>query len=390
MCDSSVAVSELNAHVVVVKAGPVYDLNDNVAFHASNLSRVATVELHTSGPSVAEAAGDRYRVYRDALPDDASAFVKARYVLRTAARISESVRRVGKPVIIVTYDPFLTGMIGLLVKWRSKVKLICEVNGVYGDDENLIDMPRWRRPLKKSLMLGVGSFVLRRADGIRLLFDGQLSGFRLGGTRPIIRGYFDPVPIDRFHDLGEGRDVLLVGFPFRRKGVDIAIKAFAMVRDRHPEWTLTLIGYGLAPHLDSVGVSLERVRAIPPMKNEEIAKWIGRCGILFMPSRSEAMGRVLIEAAAAGKARLASRVDGIPTVIEDGVDGLLASKNDVDAFAAKLDELLSSRELRARLGSAAKTRAHRDFSPNRHLEHFVEHASAVLGAVTHEAKSGNQ
>jgi len=381
---------DLNVHVVVVKCGPVYDLNDSVAFHASNLARLATVELHTSGPSTATVEHDRYRIHCDALSDDASALAKLRYLLRTAARITKSVKRVDKPVVIVTYDPFLTGLIGLLVKWRSKAKFICEVNGVYGDSENFIDMPRWRRLVKMTLMLAVGSFVLRRADGIRLLFDGQLSGFRLRSARPAIRRYFDPVPIDRFPDLGEDKVILLIGYPFWRKGADIAIRAFALVRDSHPEWTLTLIGHELAQHLGSVGVSLDRVCAIRPMKNVEVAKWIGRCGVLFAPSRSEAMGRVLIEAAAAGKARLASRVDGIPTVIDDGVDGLISPKNDVDAFARKLDDLLSSSELRAKLGAAAKQRAYRDFSPARYLKHFAEHVSVVLGAPTQELRADGQ
>ena len=114
------------------------------------------------------------------------------------------------------------------------------------------------------------------------------------------------------------------------------------------------------------------------MKQPELAEWMSRCAIFALPSRTEAMGRVLIEAGAAAKCRLASRFGGIPTVIEDGVDGLLVEKENVDELSATLARLMQDAPLRCRLGDAARVRAGREFSGNAYLEHYVEFVSSVL------------
>jgi glycosyltransferase involved in cell wall biosynthesis len=124
-------------------------------------------------------------------------------------------------------------------------------------------------------------------------------------------------------------------------------------------------------------VSLERVEVLKAVNNERLAPYVGRCAAMVLPSRSEAMGRVLLEAAAAGKPRIGAAVNGIPSVIEDGVDGLLFPKNDVDALAERLTRVMSSPDLRRRLGAAARARAVREYSGDRFVELFGDLARAT-------------
>jgi glycosyltransferase involved in cell wall biosynthesis len=107
-----------------------------------------------------------------------------------------------------------------------------------------------------------------------------------------------------------------------------------------------------------------------------------RCAILVLPSRSEAMGRVLIEAAAAGKARVASAVGGTYTVIEDGRDGLLVPRSDPDALADALRRLISDADLRSKLGDAARVRAETEFNEQSYLDHVTEFVTTVLATHT--------
>ena len=78
--------------------------------------------------------------------------------------------------------------------------------------------------------------------------------------------------------------------------------------------------------------------------------------MLVLPSRSEGLGRVLVEAMARGRGIVASRVGGIPDVARDGREALLVTPGDVDELAAALVRALSDRPLAERLGEAAFAR----------------------------------
>ena len=68
----------------------------------------------------------------------------------------------------------------------------------------------------------------------------------------------------------------------------------------------------------------------------------------------------------------------IPTVIEDGVDGLLVEKEDVGQLAATLAHLINDVALRRRLGEAARERVQREFSGEVYVEHYAELVSSAL------------
>ena len=70
---------------------------------------------------------------------------------------------------------------------------------------------------------------------------------------------------------------------------------------------------------------------------------------------------MLVEAMAAGKPRIGSNVDGIPTVINDGIDGLLVAPENVDDLANKLDMLMGNSDMRHELGKNGEIRAKKNF-----------------------------
>jgi glycosyltransferase involved in cell wall biosynthesis len=78
--------------------------------------------------------------------------------------------------------------------------------------------------------------------------------------------------------------------------------------------------------------------------------------IMALASRADAFGLVLAESGYFGLPTVATRVGGIPEVIEDGVTGLLVPPDDPDALAAALVRLIDDPALRLRFGQAAKAR----------------------------------
>jgi glycosyltransferase involved in cell wall biosynthesis len=93
---------------------------------------------------------------------------------------------------------------------------------------------------------------------------------------------------------------------------------------------------------------------------------LGAVDVLLHPSRRESFGRVLIEAMAQEVPVVASRVGGIPEVVQDGREGYLVDPEDPGALAARVAELLDRPALRQALGRAGRRRAESSFSAEAH------------------------
>ena len=89
---------------------------------------------------------------------------------------------------------------------------------------------------------------------------------------------------------------------------------------------------------------------------DDAAGLMGSLDVLVLPSHQEPFGTVLAEAMNAGTPVVATRVGGIPDVVEDGVTGRLAPPGDPEALAAAIAEVL---ERRAEMGAAGPPRARR-------------------------------
>ena len=98
-----------------------------------------------------------------------------------------------------------------------------------------------------------------------------------------------------------------------------------------------------------------------------------------MPTRNEAFGLVYQEAAAAGLPAIGSRLNAVPEIIEDERTGLLVTPGDVAGLTKALDQLISSPDLRAGLGRAARQKIEQDADPHGHRERLVAMIKQVSG-----------
>jgi len=89
---------------------------------------------------------------------------------------------------------------------------------------------------------------------------------------------------------------------------------------------------------------------------------LAACDLFVLPSHAEAMPLALLEAMAAGRPVIASRVGGIPDVVREGIEGLLVPARDPAALAVAIGRLLSDAALRERMGEAARARVEASFS----------------------------
>ena len=151
-----------------------------------------------------------------------------------------------------------------------------------------------------------------------------------------------------------------------RKGLDVLIRALAGLRDGGVGFRACLCGTGilLEEHrrfAASLGLG-ERVTF--PGRVPEVMPYLRACDVFVLPSLEEGSGAVsVLEALQAGRAIVASNVDGLPEDLTDGADALLAAPGDVAALRDALARLVGDAELRERLGAAARTTYEERFSP---------------------------
>jgi glycosyltransferase involved in cell wall biosynthesis len=89
---------------------------------------------------------------------------------------------------------------------------------------------------------------------------------------------------------------------------------------------------------------------------EEVAPFYAAFDAMILPSINEGTPVSAIEALAAGRPVVATRVGGVPDVVREGENGFLVEAGDVDALAERLARLAADPELRKRLGAAGRAR----------------------------------
>jgi glycosyltransferase involved in cell wall biosynthesis len=156
----------------------------------------------------------------------------------------------------------------------------------------------------------------------------------------------------------DGFLVVAVGRLVAKKGFDTLLHAAA----RTGGVQVVIAGEGdLRPRLAELAGRLGvRLHLPGALDRSSVAATLAAADIVVVPSVVDSAGNVdglpnaLLEALAAGRPVIASRVAGIPDVVEDDVTGLLVAPGDAEALAAALRRLLREPETRRRLGEAAR------------------------------------
>ncbi len=159
----------------------------------------------------------------------------------------------------------------------------------------------------------------------------------------------------------------------RDKGFDVALRALAQVDAR-----LVLAGSGpMEQELHGLAASLgvaDRVDFVGAKTPEELAELVPTADVYLFPTiREEAAPLVLPEAMACGVPVIASRIGGIPEVIDrPGENGVLVPPGDADALAGATSQLLADDDLRRSMGDAARARILDEYTLERMIERTVE------------------
>ena len=287
--------------------------------------------------------------------------------------------------VLVAHDPYIGGAAaltkGLALLCGRRVALVVETRGEM--DKGLFGQRRmpfesfWRQVMRR-----VARYSVQRADALRAISAATRSQVRaIDEGKPLLSFMswtdskaFATVVAQR--PVSQRNEILFAGVLIPRKGVHFLLEAFARVQADLPQARLRLVGdaanrdYAAQLRRQVLAHGLtERVTFEAHVPQTQLAQRMAGARVLVLPSQSEGLGKVIIEAMLCGTPVLASNVDGIPEIVEHGVTGYLVPSGDVEALAERLLHLFREADVDA-MGARARAFASDYFSPEAYVEHY--------------------
>lgn len=258
---------------------------------------------------------------------------------------------------------------------------------------------RWHVPFDPHRIPGYTRNFLVRAmedfDAIVVSTRRDLEGLMRAGYRGIARQIFPHVNSHEWPKVSPGaladaekrwglkpddRVILCVARMDPMKRQDLAIRALARLRPRHPNVKLVLVGNGSFSGSSSGGLALSKASAwmneleaqakqlgvldavvfTHYVTNPELAALYSRCDVAVLPSDIEGFGLTILESWLYGKPGVVSLGSGVAELVHDGVNGYRFPSGSDEAMAEHLERLLSHDEMREALGATGRlmARAH--------------------------------
>ncbi len=158
------------------------------------------------------------------------------------------------------------------------------------------------------------------------------------------------------------------------KGHDVLIEAMKKVVAEFPKAKLLVVGEGsLEKKFKSMveAFKLSENVCFYPVVNQSL-EMLSLFDVFVMPSRQEGLGLSVMEAQAAGLPVVASKVGGLPTLIDDGVTGLLVPPENPDVLAEAILLLLRNKDKAREMGERARSFIQKEFSAERMVEETIK------------------
>jgi glycosyltransferase involved in cell wall biosynthesis len=125
-----------------------------------------------------------------------------------------------------------------------------------------------------------------------------------------------------------------------------------------------------------------RVEFVGKISQAKLAERMRRAGVFVLPSLSEGLGRVVVEAMATGLPVVGSQVGGIPEMVEEGVTGFLVRPGDETMLAERLRWILEHPDEAQEIGRRARVFAERFFSTETYVAGYQRLFNLALGMST--------
>lgn len=324
-------------------------------------------------------------------------------VVRVLERRLEEIVARERPDLLHAHSPALNGLAALRVARRRGLPLVYEVRAFWEDaavDHGTIREggPRYR------LTRALETYVLRRADAITCICEGLRGDILARGIGPervtVIPNAVDPARFryepprnpDLAVELGlSGCTVLgFIGSFYAYEGLDLALRALPIVRERFAQARLLLVGGGpqerrLRALVEELGLG-DTVRFTGRVPHERVSQYYALVDAFVYPRRSIRLTELVtplkpLEAMAQGKLVVASNIGGHRELIRDGETGFLFPPGSPESVAAGIVRCLEAIERWPTLRKTARHFVERERSWSAAVRRYQGVYTEVLGAT---------
>ncbi len=188
--------------------------------------------------------------------------------------------------------------------------------------------------------------------------------------------------------------LLTVGRMHPIKGYDMLLRALADLVRAGMDVRLTMVGDGpMLAHLQSLADSLDlrdRVEFTGPVAQEALSGYLDQADAMVVSSFMEGVPVVLMEAMACGLAVVATRVGGIPELVEDAKSGLLIDPGSTEALVAAIQAFADDPERRRSMGEAGRRTVVARYDIERTASEMVELFARYVAEASHNVELGTE
>jgi glycosyltransferase involved in cell wall biosynthesis len=299
-------------------------------------------------------------------------------------RLREQVRD-GRPDVVHTIGPKATVHAAWALK--ARVPLVTTVHGWL-----------FRPDLKERFYEWLELRAFRRFDRVITLsrhYEQWLAG-RVGGGRVVrIPSGFDTSSVDSGGSrsvVAEGSDAMervppgmtfgMLGRLSWEKNHGLFFRAACRFLDQGGSARFLVAGEGSErPRLEKMCAALGLGEAVEMAGYVSSADFFGRVLVLIQCSRMENQPYSMMEAMVRERPVIATRVGGLPDLVEDGVNGFLVEPGDEAALAERMNRLARDREMAVRMGKAGRVKLEREFAPENCIRGHVKLYRELAGKI---------
>lgn len=208
------------------------------------------------------------------------------------------------------------------------------------------------------------------------------------GPMEVIHNFFEPRSVLRSRDevrreLGLRNEAMVLHSSNLRpvKRIDLLLETVARIRPRESFKLVILAGGRFAPFAADIRRLGLEDRVIVRENVTDVEDYLQAADLGLFTSETESFCLSILEAMCFACPSVATRVGGIPEVIDDNLSGLLVTFGDANKLARAVETLIQNTTLRANLGHAAHARAREEFSANAIVPRYEALYRRVYGCL---------
>ncbi len=311
---------------------------------------------------------EKYQISENVMAYPTNSCCKLKYTC-DAKKLGKKLFEKNKYDLIVTQEPFLTGLVGVSLKKKFGSKLLVHFHGDFAG----------------LFLLFAKLFILPKADGIRVMSQGQKEKLIEKGIKENkIRVISTPINLEKYFAVS-GFDfahqsqsrVLHVGRDDKVKDYNTLVQAFLLVAKKFSKAAFFQVGVGdkfkrynrwvnklnKDPNLKS-SFNFTIVHVPQQRQDTLINDFYSEAYLVVLSSTSESFGKVLVEANACGKPVVSTATTGAKEIIQDGYNGFLVPIGDYQALADKIIYLLDNPQKAQEMGENGRKLVNERFGNN--------------------------